>query len=82
MPPWSARHSHGARGAVKLRAMATVWTTKRLWIPFVLAALCLLVASFCGPVLTVVLMITALGLVLDGATLLWSRSGGMAGHRQ
>jgi hypothetical protein len=62
--------------------MATAWATKRLWIPFVLAALCLLVASFCGPVLTVVLLICALGLVLDGATLLWSRSGGMAGHRQ
>ena len=62
--------------------MATVWTTKRLWSPFVFAALCLLVASFCGPVLMVVLMICALGFVLDGATLLWSRSGGMAGHRQ
>ncbi len=62
--------------------MATVWATKRLWSPFVIAALCLLVATFCGPVLTMVLMISALGFVLDGATLLWSRSGGMAGHRQ
>lgn len=62
--------------------MATVWATKRLWSPFVIAALCLLVASFCGPVLTVVLLICALGFVIDGATLLWSRSGGMSGYRQ
>ena len=62
--------------------MATVWATKRLWSPFVVAALCLIAATFCGPVLMVVLMICAFGFVLDGATLLWSRSGGMAGHRQ
>ena len=43
---------------------------------------CLALTFLCGPVLTVVLMIVALGLVLDGATLLWSRSGGMSQHRQ
>ena len=51
-------------------------------LPFVMAALALLGTRWTGPVLTMVLMIAALGLIVDGATLLWSRSGGMAHHRQ
>ena len=54
----------------------------RVSLPFVAAALALLATRWTGPVLTMVLMIVALGCVVDGATLLWSRSGGMAHHRQ
>jgi hypothetical protein len=53
-----------------------VRTRLRIWLPFVAAALALLATRWTGPVLTVILMIVALGLVLDGATLLWSRTGG------
>ena len=56
--------------------------SRRIWIPFVLAALCLAAASFTGPVLTVVLMVAALCLVLDGALKWWERSGGMSDYRQ
>jgi hypothetical protein len=62
--------------------VTSLWATRRLWIPFVLAALCLLATRWTGPVLTLTCMIAAFGFVIDGATLLWSRSGGMAGHRQ
>ena len=56
--------------------------SRRIWVPFVLAALCLLATRWTGAVLTVVLMIGALGLVLDGATKWWEGTGGMPGHRQ
>jgi hypothetical protein len=54
----------------------------RIALPLLAAALSLLVTRWTGPVLTVVLMIVAFGFVIDVATLLWSRSGGMAHHRQ
>ena len=56
--------------------MSVLWTTRRLWIPFVLAAVCLVATQFSGPVLTVVFMIAAFGFVIDGATLLWSARAG------
>jgi hypothetical protein len=56
--------------------------TLRTWLPFAAAALALLGTRWTGPVLTIVLLIVALGLVLDGATLLWSRSGGLTQNRQ
>jgi hypothetical protein len=47
------------------------------------AAVALLVASlWAGTLLTWVLMLVAMILIFDGVTLLWSRSGGMSGHRQ
>jgi hypothetical protein len=54
----------------------------RIALPLVAAALAMLGTRWTGPVLTMVLMIVALGLVIDVGTLLWSRSGGMAHHRQ
>ena len=63
--------------------MCRVRRKLRTWLPFALAALALLVTLWTGPVLTVVLMIAALGLFLDGATLLWSRNGaGLTQNRQ
>jgi hypothetical protein len=62
-------------GPGTLRAM-------RIAIPLVLAVLCLAATFFTGAVLTVVLMIVALCLVLDGATKWFSRSGGLSENRQ
>jgi hypothetical protein len=56
--------------------------TKRLWLPFVAAALCMLATRWTGAILTWVAMIAAIGFILDGATLLWSRSGSLTHHRQ
>ena len=62
--------------------MRALLDSKRLWLPFLAAALCLLATRWTGAVLTMVALIVALGFVIDGATLLWSRSGGMSQHRQ
>lgn len=62
--------------------MGNLRATRRIWIPFALAALCLGAASFAGSVLTWVLLLTALGLVLDGATKWFSGTGHLEDHRQ
>jgi hypothetical protein len=62
--------------------MANLKATRRIWIPFVLAALCLVASSFAGSVLTWILLLTALGLVLDGATKWFSGTGHLEDHRQ
>jgi hypothetical protein len=62
--------------------MANLRATRRIWIPFALAALCLLAASFVGSVLTWVLLLTALALVLDGATKWFAGTGHLEDHRQ
>jgi hypothetical protein len=55
----------------------------RTRLPFVIAALALLATIWAGPILTWVLLFVAMGFILDGATLLWSRSGtSMGSHRQ
>ena len=54
----------------------------RIWIPLALAALCLLAATWAGPILTWVLLLAAFGLVLDAATLWFSRGGGLWQNRQ
>jgi hypothetical protein len=55
----------------------------RTWLPFVIAACALLATNWAGPVLSWVLLFVAMGFLLDGITLLWSRSGtSMGGHRQ
>jgi hypothetical protein len=60
-----------------------VRATLRTWLPFVLAALALAGTQLAGPVLTWVLLFAAMAFLLDGITLLWSRSGtSMGGHRQ
>jgi hypothetical protein len=55
---------------------------RRVWIPFALAALCLIAATWTGSIVTWVLLLAALCLVFDGATAWFSRGGGMSGHRQ
>ena len=58
------------------------WTL-RTRLPFVVAAIALLATNWAGPVMTWVLLLIAVGFILDGATLLWSRSGtSMDQHRQ
>ena len=62
--------------------MATVKARRRIWIPFALAAACLVAATWAGPVLTWVLLLSALGLALDGATKWFSGTGHLEDHRQ
>ena len=62
--------------------MAGLKATRRIWIPFALAALCLIAASFAGSVVTWILLLAALGLVLDGATKWFSGTGHLEDHRQ
>ena len=62
--------------------MDGVKATRRIWIPFALAALCLLAATWAGSVLTWVLLVAALGLVLDGATKWFSGTGHLEDHKQ
>jgi hypothetical protein len=55
----------------------------RTRLPFVVAALALLAMQWAGTVMTWILLFVAIGFILDGATLLWSRSGtSMGQHRQ
>lgn len=56
--------------------------SRRVWIPFLLAAICLVATEWAGSILTWVLLLSAFGLVLDGATSWWARSGGLTQHRQ
>jgi hypothetical protein len=62
--------------------VANLRATRRIWIPFALAALCLVAATWAGSVLTWVLLLAALGLVLDGATKWFSGTGHLEDHRQ
>ena len=48
----------------------------------VLGSVCLVAADWTGPVLTWVLLIAACALILDGATLLIARGGGLRDYRQ
>jgi len=54
----------------------------RVLAPFVAAAVCLVVSGFTGSTLTMVLVVAAFMLVFDGATLLWSKSGGLSEFKQ
>jgi hypothetical protein len=56
--------------------------SRRVWLPFAGAVLCLVATSWAGSILTWVLLLAAVALLFDGVTLLWSRSGGMTQHRQ
>jgi hypothetical protein len=62
--------------------MRAVWTTKRIWLPFLACVLCLVVSGFTGSLLTAVLVIVAFGFALDGATIVWSKGGGLSEYRQ
>ena len=62
--------------------MRDLWSSKRVWLPFAVAALCLTAATWTGPVLSWLLVMGSFGFCLDGATLMWSRSGGLSDHRQ
>ena len=50
--------------------------TKRYWIPLVAAAISLTVAFYVPPIVAMVLMIAALGLVFDAATAWFARVSG------
>jgi hypothetical protein len=54
----------------------------RVVLPFVVAAVCLIVTLWTGPLVTALLVIAAFGFALDGATLLFSKGGHLSEYRQ
>jgi len=56
--------------------MRAVAGTARYWAPLVGGLLCLVAVLFVGAILGWLLIITAFGLILDGATAMWERAGG------
>jgi hypothetical protein len=54
----------------------------RIVVPFVLAAVCLIAAGWTGTLVSALLVLAGVGLFLDGATLLFSKGGGLPGYRQ
>ena len=55
--------------------------TKRYWIPLAAALACLIVALWTGPIVGWLLLLTAFGLTLDGATAWFAKAGGTGGLR-
>jgi hypothetical protein len=62
--------------------MRALWRSKRIVLPFVAASLCLVAAAWVGPAVSWLLVIASFGLCLDGLTLIWSKAGSLAEHRQ
>jgi hypothetical protein len=56
--------------------------TKRMWLPFVAAAICLLGSGMVGPVLAWVLIMASFGFVLDGATIMYPKGDKLTKYRQ
>jgi hypothetical protein len=56
--------------------MRAVFATARYWGPIAAALVCLAVAMFVHAIIAWLLIITAFGLLLDGATAMFERAGG------
>jgi hypothetical protein len=56
--------------------MRAVVGTARYWAPLLGGLLCLIAVLFVGAILGWILIITAFGLILDGATAMWEKAGG------
>lgn len=55
--------------------MRVLLGTARFWGPPLVGFSCLIAAVFVGPILGWLLLILAFGLILDGVTAMWERSG-------
>jgi hypothetical protein len=55
--------------------MHAVIGTARYWGPLLGGLLCLIAVLFVGAILGWILLITAFGLILDGATAMWEKAG-------
>jgi hypothetical protein len=62
--------------------MRSVRSTWRIWLPIAAGLLCLLATNWAGSVVSWLLLFAGGALVLDGLTLLWSRSSSLSEHRQ
>ena len=57
----------------------------RYWLPILAAAICLVVAGWVSPAVSLLLVIAAFGLVLEAGTAWFAKAGGTGGlqdHRQ
>jgi hypothetical protein len=59
-----------------------VLDTKRYWLPIAAGFGCLIAGTLAGAVVAIVLLVVGCGLILDGATALFARSGDATEHRQ
>jgi hypothetical protein len=57
--------------------MRAVIGTARYWGPLLGGLLCLVAVLFVGAILGWLLIITGFGLILDGATAMWEKAGGV-----
>ena len=64
------------------RAIRAILQTKRYWLPIAAGFGCLIVALSASATIGLVLLIAGFGLILDGATALFARSGDATDHRQ
>jgi len=64
------------------RAIRTVLDTKRYWLPIAAGFGCLIAALWASAAIALVLLLVGLGLMLDGVTALFARSGDATEHRQ
>lgn len=58
--------------------MRAVTGTARYWGPLIAGFVCLVTASFAGPIAAWLLIVLAFGLILDGATAMFERAGARA----
>jgi hypothetical protein len=66
-------------------ALRAVIASLRYWLPLDAGFILMLASVFVGPVLTWLMLMIAFGLILDGATAMWERAGGIGNlstHRQ
>ena len=65
--------------------MRAVIATARYWLPMAAGLACLIASLFVGALLGWLLIVLAVGLLLDGATAMWERAlrnGGLTTYRQ
>ena len=64
------------------RLLASIVAAKRVWLPFAAALLCMLASRMLGPLAGFVAILVAVGLLLDGVTVLFARGANLKDYRQ
>ena len=65
-----------------VRSMETAKANRRRWLPFAGAGVCLIAMMPAGPILTWVFLFLAMGLILDGITMIWPRGDNATHYKQ
>ncbi len=62
--------------------MRSLWHARRIIAPLLLAAVCLVVSGWSGPIVSWLLVMAAFGFVLDAVLSMVPLAGNMESHRQ